>query len=112
MAIAGTLSLTGTLTGESTGTHQVALEWEITTGKETTVVGLSSGDNTLSVPTGTTLIVITPPTSNSLALKVKGAGGDTGVAISKTKPTVLTWDSGTVIINAANTIAAATIRFI
>lgn len=112
MAVAGTLYLTGTLTGGTTGPRPLALSWSITGGKEPVTVDLAMGDNTLTVPTGTTLILIVPPTSNAVALKVKGAAGDTGVLISKTKPTVLTWDSGPVIVNAASAIIGATVTFI
>jgi len=112
MAVAGTLTLTGTLTGVSTGTRQVSLEWVITSGKEPVTVDLASGDNTLTVPAGTTLVVITPPTTNTVALKVKGAAGDTGWLISKTKPTPMTYDSGPAIINAASAVTGATVTFI
>jgi hypothetical protein len=47
------------------------------------------GDATLTVPTGTTLIVVNPPATTIATLIVKGAGADTGWRISSQVPTVL-----------------------
>ena len=72
-------------------------------------VALQSGDNTLTVPTGATGIVVTFPTGNNVLVKLKGAGGDTGVSLHKTDPLSMGLDSTqtTVVLNAA---APVTVR--
>lgn len=95
MAVAGTLSLTGTLSGHPEGSRVVALSWSITAGLSTVQVGLASGANTITVPTGATLVILVPPTTNTETVTLKGVTGDTGRQISKTRPTVLAWETGT-----------------
>lgn len=66
---------------------------------ETLIVSLSVGSNTVTVPSGTTVAVITPPnapypTPNPPyggTLTLKGASGDTGIVISNYMPTMLNW---------------------
>ena len=94
MAVAGTLSVTGTLTGHPEGTRLVAISWTITAGKSAVTVGLASGANTISVPSGTTLVFIIPPPTNTETITFKGVTGDTGRQISKTRPTILAWETG------------------
>lgn len=107
MAITGTATFNCTLSGLASGSKTVSESWSITDGSElTTLVNLASGDNTIAVPASPspvpTLIVIVPPTTNTFALKLKGAGGDTGVIINTTKPTVLSWSTGASFILNAN----------
>ena len=40
---------------------------------------LALGDNIVDLPTGTTYVCVAPVTGNTVALKVKGASGDTGI---------------------------------
>lgn len=54
------------------------------------IISLNSGANTITVPTGATVVLIVPPTENTNSLTLKGVSGDTGVALSKTLPTALT----------------------
>lgn len=113
MAIAGVIYVTGELTGVTTGSRQLALSWTITDGKEEVRVDLAAGDNSFTVPTGTSLVVVVPPTTNVIPLKLKGAAGDTGVIISSTRPTVVAYDSGPFIVNAnGGAVTGATIYFI
>lgn len=70
-------------------------------------LNLASGDNTLSIPVGATLLIFTPPTTNTtVSLRKKGAGGDTGVGMHKSRQQH--WDldgSGDdIIINASATL--------
>lgn len=50
-------------------------------------LSLSSGANTLTVPTGAVALTIIPPAGNAVTLTLKGVTGDTGVALSPTNPT-------------------------
>jgi len=76
---------------------------------QTSVLALTSGNNTITVPSGATAAIIvgpnaTNPTPNPLSaavLTVKGVAGDTGVAVSAKWPTLLAWDTtpATFVIN-------------
>lgn len=113
MAVAGTLNLTGTLAGHPEGTRQVALSWVITAGLSSVQVGLASGANTITVPTGCTLVLLVPPPTNTETITLKGVTGDTGRQISKTRPTVLAWETGTdFFLLTSGAIAAAEIYFV
>lgn len=72
-------------------------------------VALTAGDNTLAVPAGATGVVVTFPTGNNVLVKLKGAGGDSGISLHKTDPLSMGIDSTqtTVILNAA---APVTVR--
>lgn len=68
---------------------------------------LSSGVNTITVPTKAGGVVIMPPSTNTQTITLKGASGDTGVALSKTAPTVLTFDTtppGTIVLTTGGVI--------
>lgn len=56
-----------------------------------TVHSLSTGNNTITVPSSTGITVkgatIVPPSDNTQAITLKGVGGDTGIVISSTDPT-------------------------
>jgi len=115
VAVTGTVYLTGELLGNPEGRRNINLSWSITAGAFAVKADLASGDNdlTTTIPSGTTLIVVIPPTSNTQALKLKGAAGDTGVRISPTKPHVHAWGAaGSFIVNAAGTVTGAEIQFI
>lgn len=62
-----------------------------------TVHALSSGDNTITVPSVTGITVkaatIIPPSTNTQAITLKGVGGDTGIALSKTDPTSIAFET-------------------
>lgn len=47
----------------------------------------------VSVPTKAGGVVIQPPASNTQTITLKGVTGDTGVLLSKTAPTTLTFDT-------------------
>jgi len=56
-------------------------------------VDLPAGNNTITLLTGTKALTIIPPSTNTFALTIKGIVGDTGIPISKTEPTTLTFDT-------------------
>lgn len=90
----------------------VEFQWTLLGVLEILPTSLSSGDNTLSVPSGTKLIVLTPPTTNAATLKLKGAGGDTGVTIRPAESNPFPWSAGTVIINASTSVNPVTLTFL
>ena len=60
------------------------------------IVTLAVGDNTITAPTGGTspkACTIVKPTGNTVALKLKGAGGDTGVRLHDTDPDSISLDA-------------------
>jgi hypothetical protein len=69
--------------------------------------GLSSGDNTITVPALAKKCVFTPPPTIIVVLKLKGSAGDVGTRISVNEFMVLSFDVGQTadfIINAASAI--------
>lgn len=115
MAAIGNLSISGNVSGQPTG--QRTLGPMVVTAPNavdaTNVVALSIGANTITIPAGTTTMVITGPNAAypqpnpayGGVLTLKGVSGDTGIAISAKNPTVLEWDlvtlaPATIIINA------------
>lgn len=112
MAATGTISVTGTVSGLPEGSDTVALSWALTDAIGDVLRGLSSGANTVSVPTGTTLVIIIPPTTNTETITLKGVSGDTGRQISKTKPTILAWETGSdFVLTTSGAIATARVLF-
>lgn len=74
---------------------------------------LSTGANTITVPTGFTVkaATIVPQEDNTVALILKGIAGDTGITISKTDPTSIAFETAPAnfVINAAS---AVTLRIV
>ena len=68
-----------------------------------TIVNLASGNNTITLPTGYTSVVIQPPSGNATAILLKGVAGDTGSRLHNTRWQVLHFDSSvtTFVLNAA-----------
>lgn len=68
-------------------------------------LSLSSGDNTISVPSGAIGIAFSPSSSSTVVKKLKGAGGDTGVTIRANAPSVVYLPDATAsfILNASTT---------
>jgi hypothetical protein len=62
-----------------------------------TIHALVNGANTITVPTVTGITVkgatIVPPSGNTSAITLKGIAGDTGIAISKTDPTSIAFET-------------------
>lgn len=52
-------------------------------------VTLASGANTITPPTGTTMVLVVPPTTSTVTKTLKGVTGDTGLPLSMTAPTFL-----------------------
>jgi hypothetical protein len=60
------------------------------------VLTLSAGFNTITLPTGGTTPVaatIVPPPGNTQTMVLKGVTGDTGIQLHKTDPSTVTFDN-------------------
>ena|SRR6185503_9693831 len=69
------------------------------------LVNLSSGANTITVPTGAIGVTIIPPALNATAITLKGVTGDTGIALSLLDPCSLSLTGvSTFCLTAAGTI--------
>lgn len=100
MATTGSITISGVVSGGPSGQRTFSNVIPITSGVDSSaVVTLSSGANTITPPTGATIAVIfganaTNPQPNPLStatLTLKGVTGDTGISISATYPTVLSF---------------------
>jgi hypothetical protein len=82
------------------GDIQYALEFSaadnVNSPASETIHTLALGANTITLPTGGSSVksgTIIPPSDNEETLTLKGISGDTGIALHKTDPTVITFDS-------------------
>ena len=81
-----------------------------------TIHSLSAGDNTITVPTGGSTVkgaTIIPPSGNTQTITLKGAGGDTGIPLSKVDPTSLAFETApaSFILNAGGIITGLRIHW-
>jgi len=70
------------------------------------IMTLAAGDNTITAPGGGSTpkaCTIVKPSGNTVAIKLKGAGGDTGVRLHDTDPDTISIDASvsSFILNAA-----------
>jgi hypothetical protein len=91
--MAGTLTIGGTQTGAPEGNRTISTTLTMGVCGVMTEVTLASGANTITVPTNAAGCVIIPPSGNTQTLTLKGVTGDTGIALSKTNPFMLAFDS-------------------
>lgn len=98
----GTVTVSGNVSGSPVGSRSISQTITASTAVDATqVLTLSSGNNTVTVPTGATVCVIAGPNAVSPipnpsyagVLTVKGVAGDTGIIMSAKWPTVLSWDT-------------------
>lgn len=96
--------------GDVAGTQELEAAENTTSPAGTLAVVLSSGNNTIAVPTGATAVTIAKASDNVVALVVKGVAGDTGIRLHDTDPDSLSLHASqtSFVINAAS---AATVRF-
>lgn len=55
-------------------------------------IALSSGANTITVPTGAIGFVYVPPSSSGVSKTLKGVSGDTGLPMATAIPTPYDWE--------------------
>lgn len=71
---------------------------------------LSTGNNTITPPTGAVGVTIILPSGNTVLLTLKGVNGDTGIVLHLTHPTSIGLNGvGTFVISAAS---AITVRLV
>ena len=109
MAVSSTFSSTVAYTGDLSLTETFPDAANGASPGQIQILTLSSGDNTITPPSGGTTpvgVIIIPPASNPNVITLKGVGGDTGVPIHKTLQTKLSLNNpaGTFILNAAATV--------
>jgi hypothetical protein len=75
-------------------------------------VNLASGLNTITLPTGTVSgCLVSPPTSNTQTLTLKGVTGDTGVKMPQASPFLILFDTANNPATFAITAGGATTGF-
>jgi hypothetical protein len=101
-----TLTYSGDVGGVTGVKHTISATDNTNSPAQIQIVTLNSGDNTITAPTsGTTpkTCTIMKPSGNATAIKIKGAGGDTGVRLSDAEHDVISLDASqaSFILNAA-----------
>jgi hypothetical protein len=98
MSVAAARSITITYTGDVVGTETIAAAANAASPGSVTLHTLSSGLNTITLPTGGSTVTgatIVPPAGNTQTILLKGVTGDTGVGLHLTDPTSLALAAGT-----------------
>jgi len=96
MATTALRTITITYSGDVSGTETLSAASNAASPGSIEIKTLSSGFNSISVPTGGTTVTactIVPPTGNTTSIIVKGITGDTGIRIHNTDPTTIAIDS-------------------
>ena len=111
----GTLNVNGTQTGAASApSGRVVGAFGITMGEcdEVTTFALTDGANDVTIPGGAIGCIITPPLSGGATLILKGVTGDTGIEISNTVQTMLTFGSSATafVITASEAVASPDIE--
>ena len=69
------------------------------------VVSLSSGNNTITVPTNAVAVTIIKPSDNTVQIIAKGVNGDTGIRLHLTDPDSISLGTSPVLVlNAASSV--------
>lgn len=109
MSVTSTRSVLVTFTGDISGNNAFGAASNAVSAGQIQIVTLASGDNTVTVPTGgttPTCCTIVKPSTNAVVVKLKGAGGDTGVILHLTDPDCISLGSSVTsfILNAGSTL--------
>lgn len=92
MSVTAARTITVVYSGDVTGTETITAASNSASAGSVEIKTLSSGDNTITVPTGgttPTCCIIVPPTANSTSITLKGVSGDTGIRIHNTDPSAI-----------------------
>lgn len=96
MAVSAARKVTIVFTGDVSATHILSAGTNTDAAASLEIMTLSSGANTITVPTGgdtvPTSVTIVPPEANDSSITFKGISGDTGVRIHNTDPTTVALD--------------------
>jgi len=111
------LTVSGTYSGLPEGSGSISLPVVNLTSAvyERLPLTLSSGNNTVTVPTGASLVLLVPPTGNTTQVILKGVNGDTGISVSRATPFFFLLDTtsppSSFVLNAAGSISGYTVVF-
>lgn len=89
MASTGTVTIAATVSGLPTGSKAFSFAYGPLTGAVAEILdqALSSGNNTITVPTGATWLFIQPPSSNTVQMYLKTTPADVGLQLDLTRMT-------------------------
>ena len=114
MAITSYMSIGGTVANLPSGTRSIATPTSVNTSAPgtTSMPALSGGDNTITIPTGTEWVMIVPASTNTAVLTLKGDAADVGLELSKTRPALISVNTGTtsLILNASAGVSAGVVE--
>ena len=115
MAVTADRTTILTYSGNTMATESFSAAQNTASPGSITIHTLSSGANTITVPTGGSTVVcatIVPPSGNTQTITLKGVTGDTGVAIHKTDPSSVALDSVTsFVLTAGGTVTGLRIHW-
>lgn len=90
MSTSGSWRIYGSVTGLASGTRAVDVSITVgASGIDGTQAYTVNGFQAFTVPSGAAAVLIIPDSANAQTLTLKGVTGDTGIALSKTQPTVV-----------------------
>lgn len=105
MAVSSNRSVSITMTGDVEYSQSFSASTNASGSGQNQLINLSSGANTITVPSGAIGVTIIPPSTNAVAITLKGVSGDTGIALALTGPCSLSLASvSTFVLNAASSI--------
>lgn len=109
MSVAAARKVTIAFTGDFVATNEYNAASNTLSPGQVDVYTLATGATTISPPTGGSspkAVTIIPPSTNTIALTLKGIGGDTGVGLHLTDPTSigLASTTATICLSVASTI--------
>ncbi len=99
MTATGTVNILAAVQGLPEGALQIAIPVSLAAalGVEDTTT-LSTGANTITVPTGATFLLFVPPSANTQTITLKGVTGDIGVGLSKTIASLIAVTSSSIVL--------------
>jgi hypothetical protein len=91
--MAGTVTIEGTINTVPPGSASIQTTITASASNLIQIINqvLASGANTISVPSWAVGVLIEPAPTNTIALTLKGVTGDTGVGLSPTNPTLISF---------------------
>ena len=111
MAVTSNRSVLITFTGDVEYSQTFTADTNSSGSGQSQLINLSSGANTITVPTGAVGVTIIPPANNTQTMLLKKVTGDTGINLALTAPCSLSLDTVTTfVITAGGTVTG--VRFL
>ena len=109
MSVAAARKVTIAFTGDFVATNEFNAASNTLSPGQTDVITLPTGATTITPPTGGSspmAVTVIPPSTNTIALTLKGIAADTGIGLHLTDPTSigLASTTATFVLSAASTI--------